>query len=131
VGAVADQIKVDATQLKNAADLLKRDATSMQNYLHDIYNAMSPHDPSNGGGDAVGKAIGEQYFTNANQLLHAAGVAAMLLIDIADLSTTGADNAAQIEIYLAKINRDLSVGDAKLPPAIEGPTTGPGSHPRK
>jgi hypothetical protein len=129
VVALADQIKVDATQLQNAADVLKRDATSMQDYLHEIYNALSPHDLSNGGGDEVGKAIGEQYFSNANQLLHAAGVAAMLPIDIADLSTVGADNSAQIELYLAKINRDLSVGEAKLPPAITEPSTGPGSHP--
>jgi hypothetical protein len=91
---------------------------------------MKPHDPSNGGGDEVGRAIGEQYFTNANQLLHAAGVAALLLIDIADLSTTGADNAAQIEIQLEKINRDLSIGDAKLPPAIESPSPGSTSHRR-
>lgn len=131
MGVVAEQIKVDSTQLKNAADLLRRDATSMQDYLHDIYSVTSPHDPSNGGGDEVGRAIGEQYFSNANQLLHAAGVAALLLIDIADLSTTGADNAAQIEVHLAKINRDLSVGDAKLPPPISGPSTGSGAHPRR
>jgi hypothetical protein len=128
--AVADQVKVDSIQLKNAADVLRRDAKSMQAYLHDIYGALSPHDPSKGGGDDVGRAIGEQYFVNANQLLHAAGVAALLLLDIADLATSGAQSAEEIELHLAKINRDLSVGDAKLPPAIKGPTTTPGSHRR-
>jgi hypothetical protein len=131
VTVVADYIKVDATQLKNSAEILKRDATAMQDYLHDIYDALSPHDPSKGGGDEVGKAIGEQYFTNANQLLHAGGIAALLLIDIANLAVTGADNAEQIEIYLEKINRDLSVGDQKLPPPIKDPETGSGSPGRR
>jgi hypothetical protein len=128
--AVADQIKVDSIQLKNAADVLRRDAKSMQTYLHDIYGALRPHDPSKGGGDDVGRAIGKQYFDNANQLLHAAGVAALLLLDIADLATSGAQSAEEVELYLAKINRDLSVGDAKLPPAIEAPPSNSGSHRR-
>jgi hypothetical protein len=121
VAAVADQIKVDSTQLKEAASTLKHDASVMQDYLYQIFNAMKPHDPTGGGGDEVGKAIGEQYFTNANQLLHASGVAALLLIDIANLAATGADDAAKIELYLEQINRDLSVGDAKLPPPITAP----------
>lgn len=127
---MADEIRVNPTQLRNAASVLKHDARSMQEYLHDVYNVMSPHDPSNGGGDEVGKALGKQYFTNANQLLHAAGVAALLLIDIADLATTGADNAAQVEITLEKINRDLGVGDAKLPPPIQDPSGDIGHHRR-
>jgi hypothetical protein len=127
---VADQIKVDSIQLKNAADVLRRDAKSMQTYLHDIYGALSQHDPSKGGGDEVGRAIGEQYFVNANQLLHAAGIAALLLLDIADLATSGAQSAEEVELHLEKINRDLSVGDAKLPPPIEGSPTTPGSHRR-
>jgi hypothetical protein len=72
--------------------------------------------------------IGEQYFANTGQLPPAAGVAALLLIDIADPATTGADNAAQIELSLVKINRDLGVDDAKLPPPVDG-SGGRGSNP--
>ncbi|HET9656789.1 MAG TPA: hypothetical protein VFP72_15660 [Kineosporiaceae bacterium] len=116
---MADQIKVDASQLNANAETLKRDAAAMQDYLYQIYAAIKPHDPSNGGGDEVGKALGEQYFNNANQVLHASGVAALLLIDIANLAASGADNAAQIELLLTKINQDLSIGDAKLPSIVD------------
>lgn len=128
---MADQIKVDWVALKHSADILRRDAHSMQDYLYDVYSALKPHDPTNGGGDEVGKALGDSYFANANALLRAGGVAALLLIDIADLATSGANKAADIELHLAKINRDLSTGDVKLPPATsssgEGVTGGQGS----
>src|SRR5689334_19362843 len=113
--AVADFIKVDSDQLSNNADILRRDAHAMQEYFQQVYNALAPHDPSKGGGDDVGKAIGAQYFDNANQLLHAAGISALLLIDIADLATQGSLNAQEVELWLEKINRDLSLGDSKLP----------------
>lgn len=127
---MADQIKVDASQLNANAETLKRDAAAMQDYLYQIYAAIKPHDPTNGGGDEVGKALGEQYFTNANQILHAGGVAALLLVDIANLAASGADNAAQIEIALTKINEDLSVGDAKLPSIVDAATSAGSSTPR-
>lgn len=122
---MADQIKVDWVELKHSADILRRDAHSMQDFFYDAYSALKPHDPSNGGGDEVGKAIGGQYFEQANNLLHAGGIAALLLIDIADLATSGANTGAQVERYLEKINRDLSTGDVKLPPPL--PSTGNGS----
>jgi hypothetical protein len=77
--------------------------------------------------DVVGKAIGRQYFEHVNQLLQAAGITAMLLLEIATLSTTGTARAAEVEICLAKINLDLSVGDATLPPGdTPGDSAGPG-----
>lgn len=115
---MGEVIKVDAGKLQHAAQVLKADANSMESFLLQVYNALKPHDPSNGGGDEVGEAIGRQYFENATSLLHSAGIAVLLLKDIADFADNGARGASEIEQLLAKINRDLSVGDAKLPPPI-------------
>lgn len=117
---MAEVIQVDTNQLRYHADILRRDANSMQEYLVQIFNALSPHDPSNGGGDEVGKALGAQYFQNANQLLHVAGIAALVLKDIADLTIAGAEYAGEVEVKLAQLIRDLGVGDPKLPPPLPG-----------
>jgi hypothetical protein len=127
---VADFIKVDSDQLNNNAETLRRDAHAMQEFFSQVYGALSKHDPSKGGGDDVGKAIGIKYFENANQLLHAAGISALLLLDIADLATKGAANAQEVELWLEKINRDLSLGDSKLP-LTPGPFDGAGGNHRR
>lgn len=111
---MADEVAMDPVRLREHAEVFRDKGVSIIEFTNKLVAALWKHDPSNAGGDEVGKALQSQYFDKADQLMAASRSAGELLVDMADLVVEVAYNGAVTEQRLTEMNDDLVNYDPKV-----------------
>ncbi len=101
-----DHVGMNPEHLREDGSVLTGTGRSLSATSANLRAMISTYDPSRGGVDATGKAIGKDYFANASTLLDGVDQAAQILTVRGEDVTKVADQGEQSERDRANVNTD-------------------------